>query len=57
MHVLLGILFRHLLTAGGAILIAKGVVDSATVEAVSGAVITIVGTIASVVNKKNTGQL
>ena len=44
-------MLRHLLTFGGGALVAKGYADDATVQAVSGAVLTIVGAIWSVVEK------
>lgn len=51
MDVVMG-LIRHLMTAGGGILAAKGYVDSGTVETVVGAVITLLGALWSVYDKK-----
>lgn len=45
-------MLRHLLTFGGGALAAKGYVDSGTVEAITGAVLTIAGAVWSVVEKK-----
>lgn len=45
-------LVRHLLTFGGGALVARGVADQATVDAVSGALLTIVGAVWSVVEKR-----
>jgi hypothetical protein len=45
-------MLRHLLTFAGGALAARGIVDSGTVEVVSGAVLTIVGAVWSVVEKK-----
>lgn len=43
---------RHVLTFGGGILVAKGIVDETTMLSIVGAVVTIVGAVWSVVNKK-----
>lgn len=43
---------RHLLTFGGGILVARGVLDTATMEAIIGAVVTIAGAVWSVADKK-----
>ena len=45
-------MLRHALTFGGGFLASRGIVDSATVEVVSGAILTIVGAVWSVVEKK-----
>lgn len=50
-EIILG-LIRHLLTAGGGILAAKGYTDDATVEVVAGSVVAIVGAIWSVLAKR-----
>ncbi len=44
-------MLRHLLTFGGGALVAKGYADEATVQAVSGALLTIVGAVWSLVEK------
>jgi hypothetical protein len=46
-------MLRHLLTFAGGALAARGIVDSATADVISGAVLTIVGAVWSVVEKKN----
>lgn len=46
-------LCRHLLTAVGSIGVAKGVVDASSVDAVVGGVMTIMGVIWSVWDKKS----
>lgn len=46
-------LCRHLLTAVGSIAVAKGVVDASSVDAVVGGVMTIMGVIWSVWDKKS----
>jgi hypothetical protein len=43
---------RHVLTFAGGIVIAKGVADENTVNEIIGGVITLVGTIWSIVSKK-----
>lgn len=45
-------LIRHALTTVGGVLVAKGYLDSGTVEAVAGAVVTILGVIWSLVAKR-----
>ena len=45
-------MLRHLLTFGGGALVAKGVADQGTVDAVTGAVLTIVGAVWSLVEKR-----
>jgi len=45
-------LVRHIITGIGSIFVAKGVVDSATLEALVGALAVIVGGIWSIVDKK-----
>ena len=50
-EILLG-LVRHILTAVGGVLIAKGTVDQSTVETVVGGVAAIVGALWSVFSKK-----
>lgn len=57
MEALLGIFLRHTLTAAGAVLVSKGVADAATVEAVGGAVATLVGFGLSVRQKKKAGLI
>ena len=44
---------RHILTAGGGYLTAKGYVDADGVEQLVGAVITIAGTVWSILSKKD----
>jgi hypothetical protein len=46
-------MLRHILTFGGGLLIAKGYGDAATVEAVAGALLTIIGGIWSIVEKRS----
>ena len=48
---ILGIV-RHTLTFGGGIVVMKGLVDEATVTEIIGGVMTLTGTIWSVINKK-----
>lgn len=43
---------RHVITFGGGLLVAKGVIDEATLTEVSGAILTILGSIWSVSAKK-----
>lgn len=50
-EILLG-LVRHILTAVGGVLVAKGTVDQSTVETVVGGVAAIVGALWSVFSKK-----
>jgi len=45
-------ILRHILTFGGGILIAKGYIDEASLQQISGAVATLLGTIWSVWIKK-----
>jgi hypothetical protein len=45
-------LFRHLLTAGGGVMVAKGYVDAVTLEAVAGAAATLAGAAWSVWDKR-----
>jgi hypothetical protein len=49
--IILGIV-RHLLTAGGGYVVAKGFVDADQANQLVGAVLVVVGVIASVVEKK-----
>jgi hypothetical protein len=49
---LLGIA-RHILTAGGGYLVAKGTIDAVGAEQLVGALITILGVVASVIDKKD----
>jgi hypothetical protein len=42
---------RHILTFGGGILVAKGLLDDGMVAEISGAVITLIGAIWSIVEK------
>lgn len=51
MDMILG-LVRHILTAAGGVLVAKGVIDEGTLTQVVGAVITLGGVIWSVLAKK-----
>jgi len=46
-------LIRHLATFGGGLLVTKGVTDAGTVETAAGALVTIVGIIWSVIEKRN----
>lgn len=48
-------LIRHLMTFGGGFLVTRGVLDAGTVEAVSGAVLTLVGVGLSFWDKKQLG--
>ncbi len=50
---LLGIV-RHVLTFGGGILIAKGLMDDGTLTEIIGGVTTLIGTIWSLLSKKTT---
>ena len=43
---------RHILTFAGGYAVAKGYIDEANIEAVIGAVITVVGTVWSILAKK-----
>jgi hypothetical protein len=45
-------IIRHILTFGGGYLVAKGIIDEATMLNAVGAVVTILGVVWSVVNKK-----
>ncbi len=45
-------IIRHLLTFGGGLLSAKGLTDSGEVEAASGALITLVGVVWSIFEKR-----
>lgn len=45
-------LVRHILTAGGGYLVAKGVIDEGTVETAVGAIITLAGVVWSALAKK-----
>jgi hypothetical protein len=47
--------FRHLLTAAGGALVAKGVVDAGTAEAAIGALVTLIGVGWSVWEKRQRG--
>jgi hypothetical protein len=57
MEAIFGLIFRHVLTAAGTYVAAKGYADSASVEAVGGALATIAGIVWSVVQKKKSGAL
>ena len=50
-EILLG-LVRHLLTALGGVLVAKGTVDQSTVETITGSVVAVAGALWSVFSKK-----
>ena len=50
--VLLG-LARHILTAGGGFLVAKGTIDAAGAEQLVGGLIAILGVVASIIDKKD----
>jgi hypothetical protein len=54
-EILLG-LVRHILTAIGGVLVAKGSVDQSTVETVIGGIVAIVGAAWSVFSKKKTTE-
>ena len=45
-------LVRHILTAGGGYLVAKGMIDEGSVETLVGAIITIAGVVWSAIAKK-----
>ena len=47
---------RHILTFGGGFLVAKGVTDIASVNEIVGALATLIGTLWSIVAKKNAGS-
>lgn len=51
MDIILG-LIRHALTAGGGVLVAKGYLDAGGAETVVGAIITLIGAVWSVWDKK-----
>lgn len=57
MEAIFGLLTRHLLTAIGAVAITKGYTDEATVQAVGGAVATLIGVGWSMVQKKKSGAM
>jgi hypothetical protein len=57
MNIIIGIIVRHVLTGLGAVLVAKGYMDESTVQALIGAVTTILGAGLSVLNKYNLGAL
>lgn len=42
---------RHILTFGGGILVAKGLIDNGMLSEISGAVITLIGAVWSIVEK------
>lgn len=44
-------IFRHLLTAGGGALAANGLIGASEVEALVGALLTVIGTIWSIIHK------
>ena len=46
-------IIRHLLTFGGGLLSAKGLTDAGEVETASGAIITLVGVIWSIIEKRS----
>jgi hypothetical protein len=48
--IILGVV-RHLLSAGGAVLVAKGIVDAGIVQETVGAVLTIIGFALSIFDK------
>jgi len=50
--ILLG-LARHILTAGGGFLVAKGTIDAAGAEQLVGGLIAILGVVASIIDKKD----
>ncbi len=45
-------ILRHILTFGGGFLVTKGYIDEASLQQISGALITLIGTIWSVWSKK-----
>lgn len=51
MDMVLGVV-RHVLTFGGGLLVTKGVIDETTMLSVVGAVVTIVGAVWSMLDKK-----
>lgn len=57
MEALLGLFARHILTAVGAVLVAKGYTDEATIQAVGGAAATLIGVGWSVFQKKQSGVM
>ena len=57
MEAIFGLIARHILTAVGAVAVAKGWADDATVQAVGGAVATIAAVAWSVLQKKNSGAI
>jgi hypothetical protein len=48
----LGII-RHVLTFGGGLIVAKGWADNGTVETIVGAVVTLVGAVWSIIQKRS----
>lgn len=48
-------LARHLLTAGGGYLVAQGVLDAGTAELAVGALVTLVGVVWSILEKRARG--
>lgn len=52
MEKILGII-RHLLTFGGGFLVAKGYIDEASVGELVGAIVTVIGTVWSIVAKSD----
>lgn len=52
MNVMVQAVLRHLLTAGGTVLVTKGVLDAGSAEAVVGALVTLAGVVWSLVEKR-----
>jgi hypothetical protein len=46
-------LLRHLLTSGGGVLVGKGVIAASTVDETVGAILTIVGVVWSIAEKRS----
>lgn len=57
MQAILGLVLRHLLTGAGAVLVAKGIADEATVSSLVGAVTTLAGIAWSVWQKYTSGAM
>lgn len=57
MSAIIGLILRHVLTAGGAYLVTRGLADEATAEQLVGALSTVSGFVLSFINKKRTGQI
>lgn len=47
---------RHILTFGGGFLVQDGLIDASQVETVTGAIITLVGVVWSVIDKKSRAE-